>query len=179
MSEVGLVVEDVGWVPPDGPLFCDDSDVAPEDAGPGCSADEVAAWAAAAPLGSGLLTPWGVLDPAALTDGGRIDALLACARLHAWVDAQEQRLLAALAPSADRADKGFVRDEIACALRLAPAVVSAKLGTATELVHRLPGTLELLETGQLSYAHARLLTDAVQPLDDPLAATVEARVLDR
>jgi hypothetical protein len=60
------------------------------DEHPACSADEVAAWAAGASLGSGLLTPWGVLDPAALSDGGRIDALLACARLHAWVDAQEQ-----------------------------------------------------------------------------------------
>jgi hypothetical protein len=35
------------------------------DEHPACSADEVAAWAAAASLGTGLLTPWGVLDPAA------------------------------------------------------------------------------------------------------------------
>src|SRR5947209_5753839 len=143
------------------------------------AADEVAAWAASAPLGTGLLTPWGDLDPESLSDGGRIDALLACQRLRAWTDAQEQRLLAAVAPSGDPLDKGFVRDEIACALRLAPSVVTSKLHTATQLVDRLPATLTLLECGDITFGHARVLVEAVLDLDDTLAGKVEARVLER
>ncbi|MDT4911400.1 MAG: hypothetical protein QOC66_528, partial [Pseudonocardiales bacterium] len=46
-------------------MWWDPGDEFAPDEHPACSADEVAAWAAAAPLGSGLLTPWGVLDPAA------------------------------------------------------------------------------------------------------------------
>jgi hypothetical protein len=178
------LIEAQGWVPPDGPLFADGEESVewlplPEESVAPLSADDVAAWAAAAPLGSGLLTPWGVLDPVGLSDAGRIDALLACQRLRAWTDAQEQRLLAAMAPAPDPVDKGFVRDEIGCALRLAPAVVTAKLHTATQLVERLPATLGLLEGGDISLSHARVLVEAVLGLDDLLAAKVEARVLTR
>src|SRR3954464_8456134 len=82
-------------------------------------------------------------------------------------------------PSPDPVDKGFVRDEIGCALRLAPSVVQSKLHTASQLVDRLPDTPALLETGDISLSHARVLVDAVLALDDPLAAKVEARVLAR
>jgi hypothetical protein len=179
---IEALIEADGWVPPDGPLFADDDmfEPLPEDfAGPAPSGDEVAAWAAGAPLGSGLLTPWGVLDPAGLSDAGRIDALLACQRLRAWVDGQEQRLLAAMAPTPDPLDKGFVRDEIGCALRLAPSVVASKLHTATQLVDRLPATLALLEAGAITLSHARVLVEAVLALDNTLASRVEARVLAR
>jgi hypothetical protein len=177
----GAVLIEDGWVPPDGPLFADDDfdSYAPVEGTPVQSLDDTAAWAAVAPLGSGLLTPWGVLDPAGLSDAGRIDALLACQRLRAWTDAQEQRLLAAMAPSDDPTDKGFVRDEIGCALRLAPSVVTAKLHTATQLVDRLPATLELLEHGDITLSHTRVLVDAVLGLDDILTSRVEARVLPR
>ena len=49
--------------------------------------DECARWAANAPLTEGVLTPFGVLDPATLSQSGRIDAILALERVKAWADA--------------------------------------------------------------------------------------------
>jgi hypothetical protein len=167
-------MSEVGWDEGEG-----DDVVMPEDSGAGMSRDEVAAWAAVVPLGSGLLTPWGVLEPESLSDAGRIDALVACQRLQGWADAQQLRLLAAVAASADPAGKGFVREEIGCALRLSPAVVSATMSVATELTSRLPATLAVLESGAISVRHARLLAEAVIALSDEAAAAVQARVLPR
>src|SRR4051812_45055064 len=96
----------------------EDPELAPAQWAPMATPDEIARFAATADLGTGLLTPFGVLDPAALSDAGRIDALVGVARLQAWAAAQEQRLLAAMAPTADVMEAGFLADEIACALRL-------------------------------------------------------------
>lgn len=84
-----------------------------------------------------------------------------------------------MAPSQAPLDKGFVRDEIGCALRLSPAHVSDRLHVATELVRRLPATPALVESGAISLAHARVLAETLTPLDDQLATKVETRVLAR
>jgi hypothetical protein len=146
---------------------------------PDMTPDEVAGWAASAPLGTGLLTPFGPIDPTALTDAGRIDALLACQRLIAWAEAQAHRLLAALDAAPDPTGKKFVRDEIGCALRLPPSLVTAQMYTATELVHKLPATLDALESGTITMRQALTLSDAVIGLYDEVAAEVERRVLPR
>ena len=57
-----------------------------------------------------------------------------------------------------------MRDEIACALRLAPSVVTSKLHTAAQLVDRLPATLDLVEAGAITFSHARVLVEAVLAL---------------
>ena len=44
---------------------------------------------------------------------------------------------------------------------------------------RHPRVVELMEAGELSWNHARALTDATRDLDPVIAAKVEARVLDR
>jgi hypothetical protein len=146
---------------------------------PDMTPDEVAAWAASAPFGTGLLTPFGPIDPAALSDAGRIDALVACQRLVAWVDAQTQRILAAIDAAPDPGGKRFVRDEIGCALRLPPALVNAQTYTATALVRQLPATLEALEAGTITLRHATVLADAVLGLPDKSVTVVERRVLPR
>ena len=126
------------------------------------------------------------VDPAELSAAARIDALEQLAGLRAWVDAQEQRLLAAMAepgePPVSSADpevaaKQYVREEIACVLRLAPSSVNARLHIARELVRRLPDTLGALERGMIGLPYARCLAEAVGPLSDAPATAVQARVL--
>ena len=127
-----------------------------------------------------------LIDAAALSAAARVDALEELAALRAWADAQEQRVLAAMAEpgdpprsSADAAvvEKQFVREEIACALRLAPSSVNARLHIASELVARLSETLAALERGMISLPYARCLAEVVGPLSDELALRVQARVL--
>ncbi len=148
--------------------------------------DEVAAWAAGADIGTGVLTPVGVIDPARLSQHGRLDLLVAMERLKSWADAQQQRTLALLAThpapipnTSEGQSKQWVREEVACALRLSFGTAAARLHAATELSTRLPATLDALERGELTPLHARVLADAVTVLDERAASAVEARVLLR
>ncbi len=84
--------------------------------------DGAAAFAAAADLDAVLsATVLGALDPALLSQDGRIDALLAMQRLMCWAEAHQQLLVAAVAADipAPRgsADKNYRCEEVACALR--------------------------------------------------------------
>ncbi len=124
--------------------------------------------------------------PAALSAAERIDTLEGLARLRAWADAQEQHLLAAMAGPGDpprslgdpvAVEKQYVREEIACVLRLAPSTVNARLHLAGELVRRLPDTLAALERGVIELAYARCLGEAVNALPDAAAMLVEKQVL--
>lgn len=114
------------------------------------------------------------------SDSGRVDALVAVERLRGWVDAQAARLLSALAPGpTSSADREWVKDEIAAALRQSPGFVSLRLRVARQLATRLTDTLDLLERGVLSGAHADTLALAVVPLDDATTEKVQQRVLPR
>ena len=161
-TTVGAEVLDVGWAP-----------------------DQVAAWAAQADFGAGMWTPFGPLDPATLSRAGRLDLLIGWERTRAWVDAQQQSLLAALAedpdfaPTADPAARHWVREEVACALRLSPQTAAARLADAADLTSRLPATLAAVQSGQITLPHARALLDAVRTLPDPAASAVETTVLTR
>ncbi|WP_375504007.1 DUF222 domain-containing protein, partial [uncultured Jatrophihabitans sp.] len=124
--------------------------------------------------------------PATLSASDRIDTLEGLARLRAWADAQEQHLLAAMAGPGDPprtlrdptlVAKQYVREEIACVLRLAPGTVNARLHIAGELVRRLPDTLDALERGVIGLPYARCLAEAVNALPDAAATLVEKRVL--
>jgi hypothetical protein len=48
--------------------------------------------------------------------------------------------------------------------------IGNRIGLARQLVDRLPVTLTAVRAGQITVRHARLLVDAVIPLDDPAAA---------
>lgn len=140
-------------------------------------------------LGAGQLLTLCAVDPGVLGAAGRVDALTELQRLWSWVDAQEQKLLAAtvepgeppssVRPGPGAVDKQFVREEIACALRISPLTVNARLHVARELTHRLSGTLVLLERGAITMRAARFLAESVGPLPDVVATRVEQRVLPR
>jgi hypothetical protein len=77
----------------------------------------------------------------------------------------------------DRTGTSWVREDVACALRLSGVTAQSRLHTATDLARRLPRTLRQLDRGAITYLHARALTDAVTALGPKTATEVEIRVL--
>jgi hypothetical protein len=74
------------------------------------------------------------LDPARLSEAARIDALVAVQQLHAWADAQQVRLLAAMDVGTEL-DRDLAATEVGLALRSPPATAHDRLRGA----HRRPG----------------------------------------
>ena len=75
-------------------------------------------------------------------------------------------------------DKEWVREDVACALRLSSGHAGNLLAQAKELV-RLSATLELFDRGLIGEHHARSLAEATMALDDAAAAAVEKAVLGK
>jgi hypothetical protein len=116
----------------------------------------------------------------------RIDALLEVQARKAALAAEEQWLLHQIATSAPAAalpgcaDKQWVREELAAALRIAPCTAASRLATAEQLVTELPATLAAVEAGLISFPHALRLCEATSggmPADT--VAQVEAYALAR
>ena len=155
--------------------------------------DERASLAAAGKPGLAALLRIDDVDPTQLSRRGLLDALVALERTKAWVEARQQHLLAALAtetacaadrpsPGAEIAanlDREWVREEVACALRVAAPTAAARIRLAAELTSRLPDTLDLLHAGRMSLPMARRLAEATITLDQTTARAVETRVLTR
>jgi hypothetical protein len=119
-----------------------------------------------------------LLDPAVLSAAGRVDLLVALERQAAWVAAQQQRVLARMA--VDQSDeRNWVREDVACALRLSGMTARRRLAVAQTLTEQLPAMLRLLDRGQVSYLHAAFLAEAVFALDEKQSRAVEERVLPR
>jgi hypothetical protein len=76
-----------------------------------------------------------------LDAAGRVDALIALEAHRAWMDSVGVRLLAAIA-AGDGSVDGWVREEVAAALRVAPVTAGARLAAAQTLVAELPATVK-------------------------------------
>jgi hypothetical protein len=140
--------------------------------------DEVAAeLARVRPLPEDAVT-LSLLDPGVLSAAGRVDLLVALERQAAWVAAQQQRVLAAMAV-AQSDDRNWVREDVACALRVSGMTAARRLAVAQTLTERLPAMVRLLDRGRVGYLHAAFLADAVWPLNEKQARAVEERVLAR
>src|SRR5882757_523076 len=115
----------------------------------------------------------------------RVELLDVFQRARAQIDAQEQVLLYRMATDPlppdlrGQVDKEWVREDVACAMGVAPVTAQDRLDTATALVKRLPETLMALGRGEFSRMHAVKLVHAVADLPDQAALEVQARVLDR
>jgi hypothetical protein len=129
------------------------------------------------------------MHPAAMSDAGLIDALTATEKVAASVAALQQRFLAEVArrdpiggsspQPGEPGDASFLRDEAACALKVAPGTAQQRLEDAAQLTGRLSDTLDLQEAGRLSSMNARILARGVAPLSDEVAAKVQDRALTR
>jgi Domain of unknown function (DUF222) len=143
--------------------------------------DYVAAWALAATPGPGVVEPlvWSASE--ALSHEGRIDAIAAVERQIAWLQAHQLTLLAAVAertsPGQPDARKEWVREEVACALRLSGQSAAARLALAEQLAGRLAATRTQLARGEITLLHAMALAEHSYSLDDDTVAAIQARVL--
>ena len=140
--------------------------------------DDTAAFLATTSPGPDAAGPLAALDPRRLTHAGRVDALVALERQMAWLAGLQQRLLAAMTRDQHSGDN-WVREDVACALRLSAITAQRRLSVAQTLTDSLPTALAALESGTISYLHAMNLAEAIYPLDTETAAAVENRVLGR
>jgi hypothetical protein len=113
-----------------------------------------------------------------LSQTQRVDALLVVEQHRAWLDGLQQQLLAEVARGDTSKDR-WVREEVACALGLAPVTAGTRLKNAEQLCTRLPGTLGLLLDGRISELQARAVTEASYVLPDEVLPGFEERVLKR
>ncbi len=148
--------------------------------------DQAAAWLAVDRPGPDSVAAISLLDPALLSHAGRVDLLVAIERQQAWLAARQQRVLAAMAEHpadaadpADRTGASWVREDVACALRLSGVTAQRRLAVAEALTGPLLATLRLLDRGAISYLHALTLAENTYNLDSATTATVEDRVLRR
>jgi hypothetical protein len=118
------------------------------------------------------------LRPDRMTETGLVDALTGIERQIAMLQSVQQEVLTEFArrdPDGER----YLREEVACALKLAPATAQQRLDTAVQLSCRLRDTRELIDAGELSYLHGRILATAVEHLPDEVTAKIQSRVLRR
>lgn len=117
-------------------------------------------------------------DPGCLSHDERIILLAEIEQARAALDVLQVTTLAALSAS-DLSEKHWVRDEVACALQIAPATAAGKVNDACDLVELLPRTLSFLADATISMRHATVLLEHVRGLDEATRGAVETRVLRR
>ncbi|HEU5006246.1 MAG TPA: DUF222 domain-containing protein [Jatrophihabitantaceae bacterium] len=145
--------------------------------------DSAAAWTVNVTPGSATAGVLAQLDPARLSQAGRVDALVGLERLQAWAAALQTRMIAALVDEphagapAPKLDRQWAKEDVKTALAESVTGAQARIHTATDLVHRLPDTLAALEQGRLTARHASAVVDTVRTLDDTAAREVETAVL--
>jgi hypothetical protein len=119
------------------------------------------------------------LDPDVLDGETRVDLIRAWQRVAAWVDAQQQVALASVVAATE--DAGLTGDdarhEVGVALRLSPGSAYDTVQRAAALTGRLADTLGALRRGEISGLQATTIAKMVEPLDDEIAAAVQAAVL--
>lgn len=120
-----------------------------------------------------------------------LDALVETRAVMAAMHAREQHLLAQLESIAvgSESSGGTVNSreiawrsmvaEVAVMLRLADRTVQSMMGAATALVRTLPATLEALESGQISLAHARVILEHAHGIDGEERSTFERLMIER
>ena len=97
--------------------------------------------------------------------------LVADEREIAFRQARQQRVLAELAGhrlpgELESADKEWVREEVACALRVTSGTAGFRMERAVSAVSRMPGVVKLLEAGEITLRHVWTLAEASTGLDD-------------
>ena len=93
-----------------------------------------------------------------LDHAGRVEHLAAIATMRAGLDAHQTRLLAVMAADPDpyrdgtneALSKEWVREDVACALRVPSSTAGAMLHTAASMSSRFPATLALMGERQIT-----------------------------
>lgn len=123
------------------------------------------------------------LDPVAIPQAVRVDALVALDRLAAWAASVQLRVLAAMAADpcsasvAPKLDREWVSEDVRLALGDSGRGAQHRVKVATELVERLPDTLAALGEGRVNERQAVAVAEAVMPLESEVAVKIEKDVL--
>ena len=110
-----------------------------------------------------------------------MEAMMAAVKVHAagGYDEAAQAISSPVAsPEEQTAQDMGILAEVACALTVSERTASALLAEAHDLTTTLPLTLAALETGVISWQHARIVVDETVNLDPNGAAALEAHFLD-
>ena len=112
-------------------------------------------------------------------------AAFAAARPAALLDRPDQEVGSAAAasragrPAALTEVSEWAVDEVMATFALSSRAAGGLLADSLTLVQRLPATLDAVEAGVISWAHARMLAEVLGPVKDAVRAAVEARLLAR
>lgn len=129
-------------------------------------------------------------DPLGHLADSCLDGLGVVARIEAATAAVKVRLLAEYAEAtaamegpADSAYESSAREmslvaEVACVLTVGERAAAALLGEAHALTTTLPAALDALQSGKISWQHARIIVDETTGLDKAAASALEAHFLD-
>lgn len=107
------------------------------------------------------------IDPGKLSPSSRIDYLTALERQTAWLQALMQRAIIAVSgndPSVANGKEPFFgvdeaeREDVSTALRLSAGTAQSRIDVARTLVNYLPNTCSALATGDISLAHANVIS---------------------
>jgi hypothetical protein len=115
--------------------------------------------------GAATLARLSEIDPCSLSAVDRINYLAALDRQDGWLYALRQRAIAAVAGLQPSEGEGPLygvdeaeREDVSTALRLAPATAQSRIDIARTLVNNLPSTCSALATGEISAAHATVIS---------------------
>jgi hypothetical protein len=129
------------------------------------------------------------VNPATLSDDGRLSYLQAVERAQAWLSSLTTEPIVNMVGPAVLADtedgdnvdlhQASVREEIRLALALSRPGAEVRIDVAMQLCGRLTATQAALAAGTITFMHARTLVEAVVGLDDETAVAIEGRVLPK
>ncbi|WP_375492942.1 DUF222 domain-containing protein, partial [uncultured Jatrophihabitans sp.] len=127
-----------------------------------------------------------VRDFTSVGQARRLRVLATIRRRRCELDALEVDVLAAMAADPDPYRDGapdlgkqWVREDVACALRIPSSTAGYKLALATEVTTRFPTTLQAMRDARISGHYAERLVEATTDLPTTAATKVETRVLER
>lgn len=118
------------------------------------------------------------LDPAVLSAGARVDLLALLEEQRRWLQAAQIRVLAAI-DTADDSALSLSQEAVSLVFRIPVRTAQTKLKAARTLVTELPATLALLAAGQISGAHAQVITEQAWALPPDTVHQFQTTVLAR
>ena len=145
-------------------------------------------WEGVAP-GADLAVAIADVDVDVLSGEARVSLLKALSALQGWVSMRVAESVASVADAVesataelalpgDSARDAWVAEEIAAALRVAPATASRRVHESRALVRRWPSIAEAIADGSLTWAQGMVLVESISVLDgvpDPYAAPEDAQ----
>ncbi|MDR6415782.1 DUF222 domain-containing protein [Pseudarthrobacter sulfonivorans] len=123
---------------------------------------------------------WGLSEDCLdiLTGAAGADAQMAGLKAQAAKKYADTAQAMAAPDASVQAQEMAVRAEVGCALPIGDRAAGSFLGVSHALTSTLPLTLAALQSGTISWQHARVMADEAATLDRAGAATLEAHFLD-